>query len=276
MQEKKTSPKVITRINFENWPNDDIFSIQKIVDEIYIKLSLIRANSETYEILYLCSGTLLVNFGGIEHIAKKGDTVLLPRHIPHRIVSADSLGVRCLHTTVCGEYCDTLYNLFSLHNECVFPTDISAQLKDMIAFAKSEENLQKRVSFCLGKISEIFHILSSFTEQKHLPVNKSISFLKVVIERHLDKFYTNEELAKFINCSVSPMVKKFKAEYGITPMQFQLETKLNEAKKALIGGDMSIKEISASLGFCDATHFSTTFKKRFGILPRKVRKSSSY
>lgn len=57
------------------------------------------------------------------------------------------------------------------------------------------------------------------------------AFIKVVIDRHLDKFYTNSELALFMKYSVSTMLRQFKKEFGITPMKYQESLKLEEIKK---------------------------------------------
>ena len=42
----------------------------------------------------------------------------------------------------------------------------------------------------------------------------------------------------------------------------------------LMGGNMSVGEISEKLGFCDQFYFSRRFKKRFGLSPREYVKKS--
>lgn len=78
-----------------------------------------------------------------------------------------------------------------------------------------------------------------------------------------DNFFVSERTLR------NAFVKKF----GVTPLQFQRELKLQRSL-ALIKEypDLSICEISESLGFEYETHFNLLFKKRFGMSPRELRK----
>lgn len=62
----------------------------------------------------------------------------------------------------------------------------------------------------------------------------------------------------------------FKQVYGKTPFQFFNEKRMNEAYDLLHSGRYNITQIGTILGFANMSHFSKAFKKRFGLLPKKM------
>ena len=261
----------ISHFKFENWPNDDPFSIQQIGEEHFADFTVKRKNSESYVMAYIFSGVLTVNDRGVDFIAEAGDTVFLKRHTSHLYYSSGGEGVHWIQTTFCGKYFDALCQVLKTEGGCVFKnTDIGNQLRKMLEYSKSNQPLFNKIAYCCGKLSEALYILSEKRSQ-YYPYENGISFVKVVIDRHLDIFYSNRRLAEFMRMSESSMVRKFKDAYGITPQSYQENVKLDAAKQRLETTDLSVKEISAAFGFCDATYFSTRFKKRFGISPKQVR-----
>ncbi|RYF97972.1 MAG: AraC family transcriptional regulator [Chitinophagaceae bacterium] len=63
-----------------------------------------------------------------------------------------------------------------------------------------------------------------------------------------------------------------KNETGKTTTQLITERIMQEAKALLIYSNWSISQISDSLGFAEATHFTQAYKKHFGELPSAIRK----
>jgi AraC-like DNA-binding protein len=63
----------------------------------------------------------------------------------------------------------------------------------------------------------------------------------------------------------------FKAVFGETPKQCQLEARLEKAKHALIATDSSITEICMDAGFSSLGTFSYVFARRVGITPTRYR-----
>ncbi|MCQ2147419.1 MAG: ATP-binding protein [Bacteroidales bacterium] len=60
---------------------------------------------------------------------------------------------------------------------------------------------------------------------------------------------------------------KMKSLTGETPGNFFRTYKLNRAKELLETGEYKIAAVAVMTGFCSASHFSTLFKKQFGITP---------
>ena len=85
--------------------------------------------------------------------------------------------------------------------------------------------------------------------------------------------YSVSEVAQKLFISSSSLLNKFKEYEKISPCQFRLQKKVDEAKQLLVSTDMSINEIAYKIGFYDTAYFYKVFKKYVGITPKKYRES---
>ena len=58
----------------------------------------------------------------------------------------------------------------------------------------------------------------------------------------------------------------------MTPLNYLMENKIQEAENYLLYTGLSVKEIAAELAFSDQYHFSNAFKKHKGCSPSEFRK----
>ena len=73
--------------------------------------------------------------------------------------------------------------------------------------------------------------------------------------------------------SRSAFQKRFKESYGLSPVRYRTEKRLERARHYLDTTDMPIKEIAERLTFYDLSYFYKTFEKRFGMPPKKYREN---
>ena len=83
---------------------------------------------------------------------------------------------------------------------------------------------------------------------------------------------TVTELSELYNMSEGHFIRQFKVYTGYTPLEYRAMKRMENAKSLLSGTDMSVSDISESLGFDDPLYFSRVFKKNTGISPREYRK----
>lgn len=79
-------------------------------------------------------------------------------------------------------------------------------------------------------------------------------------------------VSREMGMSRSVLYRKIKSISGYTIQEFVKVCKLKKAANALINGNMSIAEIAYSSGFSNSKHFSTSFRKHFGVTPTEFRK----
>jgi AraC-like DNA-binding protein len=78
-------------------------------------------------------------------------------------------------------------------------------------------------------------------------------------------------VAAQVGVSTAHLHTLFKAHLGITPYQYLLQRRLQEARHLLASGDQLVKEISYACGFQDVVNFCRCFKARYGMTPATFR-----
>lgn len=99
-------------------------------------------------------------------------------------------------------------------------------------------------------------------------MNKLIEYITMNPKR----IVSNQELGDVIFHSKDYVIKRFFANFGVTPYEYQIQQKIFSAKNLLGHTKMSVKEIASSLGYDDQHYFSYMFKKRCGLSPTQYRK----
>lgn len=84
---------------------------------------------------------------------------------------------------------------------------------------------------------------------------------------------TLQEIADEIILSVPKLKEGFKHIYGETVFNFLLDYKLEFARKLLVSKKHNISEISNEIGYSTASHFISSFKKKFGTTPKQYMMS---
>ncbi len=80
-----------------------------------------------------------------------------------------------------------------------------------------------------------------------------------------------EEISLRLSMSHSTFQRRFKAAFGLTPVEFRCNAKIDKAKLMLSTTDIPIKEIALTLKYYDEAYFNKQFKKTCGITPKQYR-----
>ncbi len=78
---------------------------------------------------------------------------------------------------------------------------------------------------------------------------------------------TVEDVADHLNITPEYLRRLFKNEYGISPRQFIIRTRMKNAAELILSDEFSISEISRMCGYDSESYFSTEFKHFYGIQP---------
>ena len=79
------------------------------------------------------------------------------------------------------------------------------------------------------------------------------------------------ELAQQVRLSTSHFIRLFKAETSLSPKQYVRCMRMKQAEALLDESFLSVKEIAASVGMGDRSHFSRDFKRLYGHTPTHFR-----
>jgi len=78
-----------------------------------------------------------------------------------------------------------------------------------------------------------------------------------------------EDLARELRMSVSGFHAHFKAVTSMTPLQFQKQLRLQEARRLMLGESLDAAQAGYRVGYDDASHFSREYKRHFGEPPMR-------
>lgn len=81
---------------------------------------------------------------------------------------------------------------------------------------------------------------------------------------------TVEEMAGVAAMSPSHFSRVFRKETGSSPMNYLIDLRLSKARRLLVAGEPCITSVALRCGFSSSSHFTDSFRKRFGCPPSDV------
>lgn len=104
--------------------------------------------------------------------------------------------------------------------------------------------------------------------------NKQLEYIKNYIDSHFAMDLKLDVLSEVGYINKYYLIHQFKKLYDITPMDYVNHVRLNAAKDLLKNSDLSMQEISSTVGFNSQSYFNQLFKKKEGLTPSKYRKNT--
>ena len=96
------------------------------------------------------------------------------------------------------------------------------------------------------------------------------------IKEYIDKNFTSDmnlsQLSSAVYISQTYISHIFKAEMGVSPIQYLINKRIAHAKRLLSTNDMPIAQIATECGYDDPVYFSQVFKRITGYSPKEYRK----
>lgn len=103
--------------------------------------------------------------------------------------------------------------------------------------------------------------------EKDIYIKKALQFIETNYSRNISV----EALAKHIGLNKNYFSTLFREVFGIPPQEYIIKYRINKACQLLNNKDLSISEISRSVGYNDPLGFSKLFKKIKGDSPKAYR-----
>jgi AraC-like DNA-binding protein len=89
------------------------------------------------------------------------------------------------------------------------------------------------------------------------------------LREHYNEALKIEEIARELGMSVSGFHHHFKSVTSMSPLQFQKQIRLQEARRLMLGEDLEAASAGHRVGYEDLAYFSRDYKKLFGAPPRR-------
>ena len=150
---------------------------------------------------------------------------------------------------------------------------IAYSMKD-VYIAKAENAMNR------SQLSEITHTMyDDFIQQvyqlkNHKAYSAPIQNCCDYISLHIREKLTISELSSLTGYTDYYLSRKFKAETGLSLLDYIKQKKVEVAEKLLASTNLTVQEISEQLSFCSRCHFSETFQKFTGTTPTQYREEN--
>jgi AraC-like DNA-binding protein len=106
-----------------------------------------------------------------------------------------------------------------------------------------------------------------------LPSNETLNHVEDYICANLDAAITRDELADLTGVSIRSLSRAFEEKYGLGPMAFVRQRRLDACYAQLLGSDRdatSVTEVAMSYGFWHLGKFAIAYKETFGESPSET------
>ena len=109
--------------------------------------------------------------------------------------------------------------------------------------------------------------------QDHRSNASNVARAIAYIRAHFKESIVVPDLAREVGISQAALYMHFKRITRTTPIQFQKDLRLLEAKRLLLQGDDSISEVAFEVGYESLSQFSREYSRKFGTSPSNERNS---
>jgi AraC-like DNA-binding protein len=111
--------------------------------------------------------------------------------------------------------------------------------------------------------ARLSHLLAAGGDTRR--ISRAIGHLR----EHFDEPLKIENIARELGMSVSGFHHHFKSVTAMSPLQFQKQIRLQEARRLMLGEDLDAASAGFRVGYDDPSYFSREYKKLFGAPPQR-------
>ncbi|MDU5109335.1 MAG: AraC family transcriptional regulator [Clostridium sp.] len=112
---------------------------------------------------------------------------------------------------------------------------------------------------------------SLFIEESQEKLNLECMKIKNYIDAHYSQNITLDFLSDLSYMNKFHLVHTFTKEIGVSPINYVITRRIQEAKNLLATTNYSIRDIASIVGFSNSSYFSQMFRKVSGVSPKGYR-----
>ena len=257
-----------------------------------------RNPARVFSMFFMLKGDLQLSLQDWKSQLKSGENniLLIPEHSQNRAVFKANIPYSYRMCILHDDYLKNLANLYPEVLEDLYRKYENGELSSLDQFNRINTCAMNLIisqldhAFLLGSAEHLFieaKILELLSLQvkscqkdsfKNKATLKGKDFDKVREAKHLliedlHKTPSIKKLSKIVSMNEKKLMKGFKQLYQNTIFGYLLDYKMNLAQELLLNTDKTVFEIRVECGYDYPSHFSTAFKRRFGLTPLQFRNS---
>ena len=275
--------------------DDHIFRKFTVKDTLFVHYNcpqqskILELYSDHNQFLFTLSGHKIFHHGDDTFMADSNSTFFLKRSTFLQELPPDYTGFEVLVFYLEDDFLRIIFDEFRSHlplgdlpeisDKMFIQVDVDAQIqslyKSFIPYFESNKPVPE--SIIESKFKElIFKIMTEEGNQQVLAYMKSIADdVSIPVWHVMESNYMHHlsiaEYANLANRSLAKFKRDFHHHYQTSPGKWLIERRLKRAKQILETSQLSVAEVAYSSGFQNVSHFSKSFKDKFGKSPISFR-----
>ena len=145
--------------------------------------------------------------------------------------------------------------------------DYAIRYKQMLPYEKMQ--LQGLVWIITSYFMKHAHLRVTHTDER---IIKAMTFVK----KNLHRVITLDELSAATCSSKANLGKIFNKVFGISPMHYVMQCRIQYAQMLLMTTEQSVQEVAKAVGCSDVSYFIRIFKRQLGFTPQEYREQLKY
>lgn len=232
-----------------------------------------RQNYHNFLLFCIKEGRLSVTSNGRTLVAHTGQIGFVDCHHFHEYHTIGNTEFVWLHLDGANSR-DFYEHILEHHGGFVFDLPNSKEIYDrifeLVYIWRNEQRISEiRLSYKLyGLLSTLLDHAPIEQENNNSPLAAALDF----IQQHYHESISLTDIAAAVNMSIYYFSRQFKKEFGYSPHDFLILTRMNRAKHLLKTTDLPIKVIAQMVGYRNVATFTNAFTARIGLSPSLFRK----
>ncbi len=220
---------------------------------------------DNYMLAIVESGSLEITIENKTFTYSKNDVALIPPNIPYFFRINYGTTYHWMHFF--GDKMVEFLGLKDYFYHIEDPSEVLFHLKKL-PFDVIDQHPSRKNMCSLCGMTILCALKKAIT-----PLDKELQSSPVAILSHSFRTAgTIKSYAKTAGMTESQFSKQVKEETGLSPKQYILKRRINEAKICIKTKNEPLKQIAESVGFDDYQYFTRIFKKQVGLKPSQYKK----
>lgn len=224
---------------------------------------------------FILEGECKITVDGKDYFPKPGQLVMMPEgvcqsycHINQNYLikhwchfTAESLGKKLFDT---------------IKTNYIIDVDRPGYLEELFrTLNRKEENYLEILSKKVALLNLLQYYLSRSCSIENLfdglVIDQRLQEVTLYIDHHIGQDISIEELAGVAHLHPNYLIRLFKSQLGMSPIQYINLKRIEIAQQLLKNPDISVADAAKSLGIGDVFYFSKLFKKYVGMSPSRFK-----
>jgi len=122
-----------------------------------------------------------------------------------------------------------------------------------------------------GLVEILFSYFVKHATEKQMVGDHRIAKVLDYIQTNITNSISVEELADMACLTKSYLIRVFRQNLGMTPLQYVIRKKIQYAQTLLLDSEMPVQQVAKTVGFPDVSYFIRLFRKNLGFTPQEYR-----